>query len=167
MRRAAASWIRRRDIEEALGRRGPTAPADGEPAGTAGQATPAGAASPGPTPALARAPARPAAVASDAYTDIPHTRFRRAAASTLTRSKQQVPHFYLKATCRVDRLLELRATANATGDLKITVNEYYGRSPWCPRQTERGGERHRRWRVIHGSSSRQGKRIARYTAISA
>jgi len=120
--------IRRRDIEEALGRRGPTAPADGEPAGTAGQATPAGAASPGPTPALARAPARPAAVASDAYTDIPHTRFRRAAASTLTRSKQQVPHFYLKATCRVDRLLELRATANATGDLKITVNDFIVRA---------------------------------------
>jgi len=105
--------IRRRDIEEALGRRGPT---------------PAGAASPSPTPALARAPARPAAVASDAYTDIPHTRFRRAAASALTASKQQVPHFYLKATCRVDRLLELRATANATGDLKITVNDFIVRA---------------------------------------
>jgi len=105
--------IRRRDIEEALGRRGPT---------------PADAASPSPTPALARAPARPAAVASDAYTDIPHTRFRRAAASALTGSKQQVPHFYLKATCRVDRLLELRATANATGDLKITVNDFIVRA---------------------------------------
>ena len=120
--------IRRRDIEEALGRRGPTAPADGESAGTASQATPADAASPSPTPALARAPARPAAVASDAYTDIPHTRFRRAAASALTASKQQVPHFYLKATCRVDRLLELRATANATGDLKITVNDFIVRA---------------------------------------
>ncbi len=120
--------IRRRDIEEALGRRGPTAPADGEPAGTASQATPAGAASPGRTPAPARVLARPAAVASDAYTDIPHTRFRRAAASALTASKQQVPHFYLKATCRVDRLLELRATANATGDLKITINDFIVRA---------------------------------------
>jgi pyruvate dehydrogenase E2 component (dihydrolipoamide acetyltransferase) len=120
--------IRRRDIEEALGRRGLTTPADGEPAGTAGQATPAGAAFPGRTPAPARALARPAAVASDAYTDIPHTRFRRAAASALTASKQQVPHFYLKATCRVDRLLELRATANATGDLKITINDFIVRA---------------------------------------
>jgi len=118
--------IRRRDIEEALGRRGLTAPADGEPAGPAAQATPAGAASPGRTPA--RALARPAAAASDTYTDIPHTRFRRAAASALTGSKQQVPHFYLKATCRVDRLLELRATANATGDLKITVNDFIVRA---------------------------------------
>lgn len=117
--------IRRRDIEEALGRRGLTAPADGEPAG---QARPAGAASPGRTQAPARALARPAAVASDTYTDIPHTRFRRAAASALTASKQQVPHFYLKATCRVDRLLELRATANATGDLKITINDFIVRA---------------------------------------
>ncbi|HJZ02306.1 MAG TPA: 2-oxo acid dehydrogenase subunit E2, partial [Streptosporangiaceae bacterium] len=75
-----------------------------------------------------RALARPAAVASDAYTEIPHTRFRRAAASALTASKQQVPHFYLKATCRVDRLLELRATANATGDLKITINDFIVRA---------------------------------------
>ena len=120
--------IRRRDIEEALGRRAPAAPADGEPTGTASQATPAGAASPGPTPAPARALARPAAVASDAYTDIPHTRFRRAAASALTGSKQQVPHFYLKATCRVDRLLELRATANAADDLKITINDFIVRA---------------------------------------
>ena len=99
--------VRRRDIEEALGRRGLTAPADGESAASA---------------------ARPAAVASDAYTDIPHTRFRRAAASALTASKQQVPHFYLKATCQVDRLLELRAMANATGDLKITINDFIVRA---------------------------------------
>ena len=115
--------IRRRDIEEALGRCGLAAPADGEPVGTAG-----GAASPGRTPAPARALPRPAAVASDAYTDIPHTRFRRAAASALTASKQQVPHYYLKATCRVDRLLELRATANAADDLKITINDFIVRA---------------------------------------
>jgi pyruvate dehydrogenase E2 component (dihydrolipoamide acetyltransferase) len=95
--------IRRRDIEEALGRRSLTVPADGESAARA-------------------------AVASDPYTDIPHTRFRRATASALTASKQQVPHFYLKATCQVDRLLELRATANATGDLKITINDFIVRA---------------------------------------
>jgi pyruvate dehydrogenase E2 component (dihydrolipoamide acetyltransferase) len=94
--------IRRRDIEEALGRRGLTAPS--------------------------RALAQPGATASDAYTDIPHTKFRRATASALTASKQQVPHFYLKATCQVDRLLELRATANATDDLKITINDFIVRA---------------------------------------
>jgi pyruvate dehydrogenase E2 component (dihydrolipoamide acetyltransferase) len=120
--------IRRRDIEEALGRRGLTAPADGEPAAPADQATPVGAVSPDRTLASARALAQPAAVASDVYIDIPHTRFRRAAASALTASKQQVPHFYVKATCRVDRLLELRATANAAGDLKITINDFIVRA---------------------------------------
>jgi pyruvate dehydrogenase E2 component (dihydrolipoamide acetyltransferase) len=95
-------------------------PAGAEPAG---QARPATAASPGRAPAPARALAQPAGVAADAYTDIPHTRFRRAAASSLVASKQQVPHFYLKATCRVDRLLELRATANAASGLKITIND--------------------------------------------
>ena len=120
--------IRRRDIEEALGRRGLTAPADVEPAAPADQATPVGAVSPDRTPASARALAQPAAVASDVYTDIPHTRFRRAAASALIASKQQVPHFYIKATCRLDRLLELRATANAAGDLKITINDFIVRA---------------------------------------
>ena len=120
--------IRRRDIEEALGRRGLTAPADGESAAPADQATPVGAVSPDRTPASARALAQPAAVASDVYTDIPHTRFRRAAASARTASKQQVPHFYIKATCRLDRLLELRATANAAGDLKITINDFIVRA---------------------------------------
>jgi len=123
--------IRRRDVEAALGRPGRTAQAGPE-------AAPAG-----PEAALAeREPAQaehepaqaehepaqaehePAAVASDAYTDIPHTRFQRAAASALTASKQQVPHFYLKATCRADRLAELRATANAASGLKITLNDF-------------------------------------------
>lgn len=106
--------IRRRDVEEALGRPGRPAPADREPAPADRE--------PAPTPA--RALARPATVASDAYTDVPHTRFQRAAAGALTASKQQVPHFYLRATCRVDRLLELRATANATSGLKITLNDF-------------------------------------------
>ena len=96
--------IRRRDVEAARDRAGRTAPDEREPA-------------------PARALTQPAAAASDAYTDIPHTRFQRAAASALTASKQQVPHFYLKATCRVDRLVELRATANATSGLKITLND--------------------------------------------
>jgi hypothetical protein len=49
--------------------------------------------------------------------------------------------------------------AGGESDLKITVNEHFGRSPWCPWQRERGSERHRRRRAIHGSPSRQGKRL--------
>lgn len=59
------------------------------------------------------------------FTDLPHTRFRRAVAGALTASKQSVPHFYLKATCRVDGLLELRARVNADGGVKITINDFF------------------------------------------
>ena len=47
---------------------------------------------------------------------------------------------------------DLRSVGGAGGepDLKITVNEHFGRSPWCPWQSERGGERHGRRRAIHG-----------------
>ena len=109
--------IRRRDVEAALGRPGRTAQAGPE-------AAPAGAEAALAEHEPAQAEHEPAAVASDAYTDIPHTRFQRAAASALTASKQQVPHFYLKATCRADRLAELRATANAASGLKITLNDF-------------------------------------------
>jgi pyruvate dehydrogenase E2 component (dihydrolipoamide acetyltransferase) len=58
------------------------------------------------------------------YTDIPHSRFRRAVAGALTASKQQVPHFYLKATCRVDSLLDLRRQVNAESGVRITINDF-------------------------------------------
>ena len=37
---------------------------------------------------------------------------------------------------------DLRSVGGAGGesDLKIAVNEHFGRSPWCPWQSERGGE---------------------------
>ena len=41
-------------------------------------------------------------------TDVPHTAMRRAIARRLTESKSTVPHFYLVADCRVDRLVALR-----------------------------------------------------------
>jgi pyruvate dehydrogenase E2 component (dihydrolipoamide acetyltransferase) len=99
--------IRRQDIEVAVRARG-TAPV------------------PAPVvPQPAAAPAQPAAASSGAgYTDIPHTRFRRAVAGALTASKQQVPHFYLKATCRVDRLMELRRQVNTQGGVRITINDF-------------------------------------------
>ena len=57
-----------------------------------------------------------APVSSDAaYTDVPHTPMRRAIARRLTESKQTVPHFTLRATVRVDDLLELRADLAALG----------------------------------------------------
>jgi pyruvate dehydrogenase E2 component (dihydrolipoamide acetyltransferase) len=57
-------------------------------------------------------------------TEVPHTPMRRAIARRLTESKSTVPHFYLVADCRVDRLLDLRKEANATASTKISVNDF-------------------------------------------
>lgn len=127
--------IRRRDVESAIARReGRPLPS---PAAASGAAA-LGAGAPGAAPEDATvpvsAPSAAAAVpparteASVGFTDIPHTKFRRAVAAALTASKQQVPHFYLKATCHVDRLLELRALVNADAGadsgVKITINDF-------------------------------------------
>ena len=107
--------IRRRDIEAALSARG-SAPA-GAPVEAAAAAAPAAAVPAAPAPAAA------APVQGAGFTDVPHTRFRKAVAGALTASKQQVPHFYLKAACRVDALLDLRRQVNAQGGVKITIND--------------------------------------------
>ena len=69
--------------------------------------------------------ATPTAAESGAgYTAIPHTGMRKAIARRLTESKSTVPHFYLTTDCRVDELLALRAKANATSPVKISVNDF-------------------------------------------
>lgn len=74
----------------------------------------------GPTPE-----AQPARLgeAAAAYTEIPHSRMRSAIASRLTQSKQSAPHFYLRGTARVDRLLAIRAELNDGTDVRISVND--------------------------------------------
>jgi pyruvate dehydrogenase E2 component (dihydrolipoamide acetyltransferase) len=57
------------------------------------------------------------------YTDVPLSGMRRAIARRLTESKTTVPHFYLTAQVRVDRLLTLRQEANALAPRKISVND--------------------------------------------
>lgn len=104
--------IRRRDVEAALEQRqaAPEVAAPQPPDATAAQA-----------PAAAAASGTAAVVAG--ASSVPHSRFRRAVATALTASKQQVPHFYLKASCRVDALLDLRRQVNADGAVRITVND--------------------------------------------
>ncbi|MFC7494366.1 MULTISPECIES: dihydrolipoamide acetyltransferase family protein [unclassified Nocardioides] len=96
--------IRRRDVEEAIARRRDAA---SEPA-------------PAPAPVLVDAPGDEQRAA---YVDEPHSRLRRAIARRLTESKQEVPHFYLRATCHVDRLLELRAEVNRSAERRVSVND--------------------------------------------
>lgn len=85
-----------------------------------------------PAPEPPTAPSTPAAAAPAASAPapvpagaelIPHTRMRRTIARRLIESKTQVPHFYLTAECRVDRLLELRRELNAPGTVKVSVND--------------------------------------------
>lgn len=64
------------------------------------------------------------AVRSAEFVDIPHSGMRRAIARALTASKQNVPHFYLESTCRVESLLEMRQTINNDSQVRISINDF-------------------------------------------
>jgi pyruvate dehydrogenase E2 component (dihydrolipoamide acetyltransferase) len=70
------------------------------------------------------AAAAPAAAPSGETQLVPHTAMRRAIARRLTESKSTVPHFYLVADCRVDRLVALRAEANESSPVKLSINDF-------------------------------------------
>lgn len=55
-------------------------------------------------------------------------RIRAIVARRLTESKQEIPHFYLRADMRVDALLELRRTANLVLGCKASINDYLVRA---------------------------------------
>jgi pyruvate dehydrogenase E2 component (dihydrolipoamide acetyltransferase) len=57
------------------------------------------------------------------FTEVEHSRVRRAVAARLSASKQTVPHFYLKRAVRIDELLALRSELNDVSSQKISVND--------------------------------------------
>lgn len=77
----------------------------------------------------ARAAVKPQLVATPApsrpssYTEVEHSRMRRAIAARLTESKQTVPHFYVRGTIDARRLLRLRAELNEGAEAKVSVND--------------------------------------------
>jgi pyruvate dehydrogenase E2 component (dihydrolipoamide acetyltransferase) len=79
-------------------------------------------------PQPAAGPARPeptsAAAPAAGFEEIPLTGMRRAIARRLTESKSTVPHFYVEAECRVDRLLQLRREVNETAGVRVSVNDF-------------------------------------------
>ena len=85
------------------------------------------------------APSRPAAgtgpVAGSSgaagWRDVPHSRLRRLVAERLTESKTTAPHFYLRATVPVDRLLALRAELNDGADTRVSVNDLVVKAVAC------------------------------------
>ncbi|MET7994639.1 dihydrolipoamide acetyltransferase family protein [Amycolatopsis sp. NPDC005232] len=107
--------IVRKDVEAAIARADRPAPATPQP-------------EPTPEPAREQLAAEPAPVrreqaAGAAFTEIPHTRIRRAIASRLTMSKQTVPHFSVRRTARIDALLALRKQLNEVSPARISVND--------------------------------------------
>ncbi len=70
-------------------------------------------------PAAPLAPRNPAG-----FVEVPHTGMRKAIARRLSESKSTVPHFYLSADCRVDRLLQARSEVNAAKGVKYSVNDW-------------------------------------------
>lgn len=61
--------------------------------------------------------------ATGAYADIPHTRMRRAIANRLAESTRDAPHFFVRGTVRVDKLLKLRGRLNDYGAVRVSVND--------------------------------------------
>ena len=75
--------------------------------------------------ASAAQPATPSGSSGpSAGTKIPLTGMRRAIARRLTESKTTVPHFYVTAHCRVDRLLQVRSEVNEVAVRKVSVNDF-------------------------------------------
>ena len=99
--------IRRRDVEAAIAER------DRQPSDEPSVPTPAPTSSTG---------------AGAGWTDVPHSRPRRAVAARLTRSKQDIPHFYVKRTAVIDDLLALRAQLNTHSPAKLSVNDFVVRA---------------------------------------
>lgn len=63
-----------------------------------------------------------------AYTDIEASQIRKITARRLLESKQNIPHYYLTVSCRIDRLSTVRASLNATlastSGGKLSMNDF-------------------------------------------
>ncbi|CAM5199665.1 Dihydrolipoyllysine-residue succinyltransferase component of 2-oxoglutarate dehydrogenase complex OS=Castellaniella defragrans OX=75697 GN=HNR28_001137 PE=3 SV=1 [Castellaniella defragrans] len=75
-----------------------------------------------PVPSSAGASTVPA-TAGPADTAIPHSVMRRTIARRLLESKTTIPHFYLRAECRMGALIALRETINAGAPRRISIND--------------------------------------------
>ncbi|MGN6578246.1 MAG: dihydrolipoamide acetyltransferase family protein [Nocardioides sp.] len=106
--------IRKRDVEAALA-------ATADPVG--GSTVPQGPALPGVSrPPEARSDGRERRDRGG-YSEVPHSRLRRAVASRLSHSKQTVPHFYVRGTADVGALVALRREINDQASAKVSFND--------------------------------------------
>jgi len=77
-----------------------------------------------PGPVASSAADSPVSLPTVGHTEVPHTGMRRAIARRLTESTSTVPHFYLVADCRVDRLIALRRDVNEAASVKVSLNDF-------------------------------------------
>jgi len=77
-----------------------------------------------PGPVASSAADSPVSAPTVGHAEVPHTGMRRAIARRLTESKSTVPHFYLVADCRVDRLIALRKDVNEAASVKVSLNDF-------------------------------------------
>jgi len=69
------------------------------------------------------APIFSAPAGTESYTEEPFSQMRKAIARTLSASKYEAPHFYLKMEVNMDNAIAARKTINAKGDVKISFND--------------------------------------------
>ena len=90
-------------------------------------AAPAAPAMPAPAPAVAVAPAVPVAKAGQPARGafVPLSRMRHAIARSMSRSKAEIPHFYVTAAINMTEAMRLREQVNKLweGDVKVSVND--------------------------------------------
>ncbi|ETZ06856.1 dihydrolipoyllysine-residue acetyltransferase component of pyruvate dehydrogenase complex [Holospora obtusa F1] len=56
---------------------------------------------------------------------VPFSGMRGVIAKRLTQSKQEIPHFYMSLSCKMDALLDLRKTLNHThSEMRVSVNDF-------------------------------------------
>jgi pyruvate dehydrogenase E2 component (dihydrolipoamide acetyltransferase) len=120
------SRIVRRDVEAFLKQPRPAAAPTVQPAAPAPQPA-AAPAQPAPAPTQpAPAPAAVAAPSAEERPGVrrePLTRMRQTIARRLVQSKGPVPHFYVTTAIDMAAAMELRKQLNASGEVKITVND--------------------------------------------
>lgn len=81
-----------------------------------------------PAPAAPPAGMAPFVPVPNLPTVVPFDRVRKVVAQRLTQAKQDIPHFYLRTSARLDELLALRQTANLVLGIKASINDYLVRA---------------------------------------
>ncbi|MBL1419867.1 MAG: pyruvate dehydrogenase complex dihydrolipoamide acetyltransferase [Alphaproteobacteria bacterium] len=62
--------------------------------------------------------------AADSYEEVAADGMRKVIAARMTETARDVPHIFLTIDCEIDALLSARKGLNASGDVKISVNDF-------------------------------------------